>query len=470
MSDRLTGLRQQFAEKDEAYQAAFGDGSGLTAERAMECESLVAEMGELANQIRAEQANSRHAALTEWAAAPQMPVPFGGSMATAAGQGGGTYGNGVTVLGITPSGEAVLENSRRGFEMAYLDPKGMIDKAFGANAFTRCAEDDYKLAWHKMLRGGWHGLSNAEQAALQEGVDTSGGYLVPDDLLNRIIAKEPTPTRVAARTTQLNTSRDAISIPKVNYSTDDLYTTGIRATWTGEIPASATTHRVTEPVFGQVRVPVYTAMLSMPVTNDLVEDSMVGLMDWLGMKFNETIDLLRDNMVLNGTGVNQPMGILANPGGTNHPATVVTGSAAALTGDGLIDLTEALPEQYDENAVLVFNKTNTGKAIRKLKDGDGRPLVSYGAADFGLASGRYREINGYPYIWSGFMPNVGANTYPIVFGDLRGYYLVNRIGFSVQVLRELYAETNQVLLLGRVRFGGMVAEDWRLKIQKVAAS
>jgi HK97 family phage major capsid protein len=62
------------------------------------------------------------------------------------------------------------------------------------------------------------------------------------------------------------------------------------------------------------------------------------------------------------------------------------------------------------------------------------------------------------------MPNTGANNYPIIFGDLRGYYLVNRVGFSVQVLRELYAETNQILLLGRVRFGGGVGEEWRIKV------
>jgi HK97 family phage major capsid protein len=62
------------------------------------------------------------------------------------------------------------------------------------------------------------------------------------------------------------------------------------------------------------------------------------------------------------------------------------------------------------------------------------------------------------------MPNVGTSTYPIIFGDLKGYYHVDRVGFSIQVLRELYAESNQILLLGRLRFGGQVAEDWRLKL------
>ena len=73
-------------------------------------------------------------------------------------------------------------------------------------------------------------------------------------------------------------------------------------------------------------------------------------------------------------------------------------------------------------------------------------------------------LAGKPVVFSAFMPNVGAANNVMIYGDPRGYYLVNRIGFSVQVLRELYAETNQILLLGRIRFGGKVVEGWRMKI------
>ncbi len=387
----------------------------------------------------------------------EQPVPaFSHPGVTAPGQ----------VLGFTKAGETETDNTPgNGFKANSIGP-GHID----AKQFAAIRSTEYKDAFRKMIlggiSGGFAGLSNVEQKTLQEGQDTEGGFLAPEEIINRIIARQPTPARVAGYVSSINTSRDAISIPKVNYSTDDLYTSGMRVTWTGEVPATASASRVTEPVFGQLRVPVYTAMMSIPVTRDLVEDSAVDLMGWLSSKFSETIDLLIDNSILNGSGINQPTGILVNPNGTNQPATVVTGSASALTGDGLINLTEAIPEQYDEASRLVFNKTNAGKAIRLLKDGDGRPLVSNGSIDSGLAMGRYREVNGYPYIWSGFMPNVDTNTYPIIFGDLGGYMLVRRIGFSIQVLRELYAETNQVLLLGRVRFGGMTAEEWRLRIQK----
>lgn len=502
-------LRAQFDTKHKEHAALLAKGAEITAEDVQQAETLLGEMQDLRGRLSVSDSAARQQEagthLRQWADAPRgTSVPFPssngeGTPALPRGESFGTvrpgdpltWGTGGPVhyasdlrdlptplpavmpwgapspglvLGMTAAGETYVEMAKGGIEVVQTGA-GIMRK----DQWEATRSDEYRLAFNRYLKGGWHGMTNGEQAILQEGVDTDGGYLAPAQIINQVVSKEPTPTRVAAMTSQFTTIRDKISLPKVVYSTDDLYTTGMRVTWTGEVPPSATAHRATQPVWGQVNIPVYTAMISLPVTNDLLEDSMIMLEQWLVSKFFETVELLRDNMVLNGTGTSQPSGILQNPGGTDEPATINSGSAAALTGDGLINLTESLPEQYDENAVLVFNKTNTGKAIRLLKDGDGRPLVSYGAGDFGLASGRYREVNGYPFAWSGFMPDVSANTYPIIFGDLRGYFLVTRVGFSVQVLRELYAETNQVLILGRVRFGGDVAEPWRIKIQKTAA-
>ena len=81
-----------------------------------------------------------------------------------------------------------------------------------------------------------------------------------------------------------------------------------------------------------------------------------------------------------------------------------------------------------------------------------------------MSVGGKRQLAGYPVTYSGFMPNRGSANYPVILGDLGGYYLVERVGFSIQVLNEVYAEVNQKVLLGRLRFGGQVAEPWRIKI------
>lgn len=374
----------------------------------------------------------------------------------------------ISLVGTKPSGETIVEEhtDKAGRKSILVNDDGEMlidDKTFKA-----ITSPEYARAFKSYLRVGQNGLKDSELKVLQEGIDTSGGYLVNDEILNRLIAKEPAPTNLASKVSLINTTKDAISIPRVVYTTDNLYTSGMRVTWTGEIPASATAHRVTEPSFGQVRIPVFEAMMSLPLTNSMVEDSGVDIVGWCTGKFNETIDLLFDNMIINGGGATQPDGILINANFITND--VHTGAAAALTWDGLINLLYDLPEQYDRNATVVMNKTNTAKALAGLQDGIGRPYWTVGSQDYGLAGGRInRPLEGYPVLFNAFMPNVGAGNYPVIFGDFTGYYMVRRIGFSIQVLRELYAETSQILLLGRVRFGGQLVEDWRVRGQVVSA-
>lgn len=455
-------IANEIAQKREAISALFKQhGDAMPPEVAADVEAKLGEVDTLKGAHdqaeRMEKAQEENEAeLKRLNGTPSNPLPQ---------QQQGRKAGEVQLEGFEAAGSTTLE--RRGADLSVVYEEGPL--GLDQKTLEVISTADYKRAYRNYMRKGVNELGLGERKVLEAGSDEAGGYLVPDDMLAGIIERKPTPTRLASRVNRLQTSRDALAIARLNYSADDRYTTGIRVKWTGERPASATEHRADDPKFGQVRIPVHTAMLSLGVTLNMIEDSAYPIVSWATGKFQETIELLYEDMIINGSGIGQPVGLLMNPDGEDQPKVVKTGDANLLTGDGLIDLTEDLPEQYDENAVLVFNKTNAGKAIRKLKDADGRPLVSYGAGDNGLASGRFKEVNGYPYLWSGFMPNVGANALPIIFGDPRGYYLVNRVGFSIQVLREKYAEENQVVLLGRVRFGGQPAESWRLRAQKVAA-
>lgn len=455
-------LANEIAQKREAVDALFkqhGDNMPDDVANGVEAELKAIDTleGQRQQAERLEKAQAENEAeIKRLNNTPSNAIPQPGAGAKA-GQ--------VQLEGFTPAGETVLE--RHGADLAVVYEEGPL--GLDQKTLEVISSDEYKRAYRSYLRKGANELGLGERKVLEAGNDEAGGFLVPEDMLQAIIERKPTPTRVAAMVTRLQTSRDALAIARLNYSADDRYTTGIRVKWTGEKPASSTVHRADTPTFGQVRIPIHTAMLSLGATNNMIEDSSYPIVSWAAGKFQETVELLYEDMCLNGDGIGQPAGILMNPDGTDQPKVVKTGDASALTGDGLIDLTEDLPEQYDENAVLIFNKTNAGKAIRKLKDSEGRYLVSYGAGDHGLSTGRYKEINGYGYRWSAFMPNVAANAFPVIFGDPRGYYLVNRIGFSIQVLREKYAEENQVVLLGRVRFGGQPAESWRLRVHKVAA-
>jgi HK97 family phage major capsid protein len=378
------------------------------------------------------------------------------------------------VVGQTAAGDTVLGRRKGSKSLRVLQQHGV--GIFGKRQFEAANAPEYRQGMRDYFAGRYR---SKHFRNLEEGLDPQGGYLAPIETIARLIQRKATPTNVQGLTDVINSTRDAISLPRVSYTgaSDDsggtIYSTGFRVTSTDENPTSDTQALVADTnLFGTTRVSVYTWLIEGILTNNQVEDSMFDPMAWMNGKFVETVELLRDNMILNGTGINMPHGLLENPGGDDfQPAVVNSGVGAApwLAPDGLISISEDIPEQYDDNCRYIFKKTTTGKTIRLFKDAQGRYLFARGVDDSGIVPGRQKTVNGYPCVYSQFMPNPGSNTFPIIFGDLMGYTLVNRIGFSVQVLREVAARRNQVIVLGRVRFGGQVLEPWRLRVQKCAA-
>lgn len=386
------------------------------------------------------------------------------------------------VIGSTKSGHTDLAVGRRGKgdnrTLRLLRSKG--PGIFGQKTFEGIADPGYQRAFAEYMRKGER-LKGVHRRTLEVGLDPQGGSLAPIEMIARLIERKPTPSNVQDLCDFVNSSRDAISLPRVNYqsasddSTGSIYTTGFRATLTDELPTSDTQANVTDTnLFGSVRVQNYTWLIEGALSVNMVEDALFDPITWMNGKFVETVRLLRDNVIINGTGIGQPAGILVNPyagssggvGGTDvlQPQIVVTGAASTILPDSLISISEDVPEQYDDNCRFLFKKTTTGKQIRQLKDSQNRYLFGEGYQDSGLVVGRKRMLNGYPTVFSQFMPDPGASTNPAIFGDFGGVTVVNRVGFSIQILREIAARRNLVIILGRVRFGVQVLEPWRLRV------
>ncbi len=68
------------------------------------------------------------------------------------------------------------------------------------------------------------------------------------------------------------------------------------------------------------------------------------------------------------------------------------------------------------------------------------------------------------------MPTIAANTFPLLFGDPRGYTIVDRIGMTIErFLDGTTAELNLVKYIMRRRLGGQPTELYRFVVQKCAA-
>jgi HK97 family phage major capsid protein len=327
----------------------------------------------------------------------------------------------------------------------------------------------YESAFECYLRYGKDGLEGrpSDRKTLSEGVDTAGGFLVPEDYQARIIKRLPTFATIRPNAMVIQTSRDVVTIPRVNYSSDDKYTSGIRITWTGEQPASATTHRVTDQVYGVEKIPVHTGMASQPISNDLIEDSVFDVIGFSSELFAENIGVGEEAVFTLGTGVAQPMGLMTQVAGAG-PAAVNIGASSLITAAGVIDVFYGLPAQYRQRAQWGINSTSMAN-VEGLTDDNGRYIVSSMVNGSSLETPIVERLKGKPVLYNEHLADEGSNAYPVFFGDLSGYYIVDRVGLSIQVLKERYAEENLTLLLAKKRVGGYCAEPHKIKAGKTPA-
>ena len=445
--DRLTA---EFEAKSKKSNDLLNS-TESTFEQIQEAKGIIEkDLPELKTQIETvgstEELKTRLAGHQQWMNAPAHTLPRPGM---------------AEIIGLKSAGYSQM-GEEKGESVLYSEGEGLLSDA----QMKTLHDPEYATAFKTMLRKkGVNTLSGTEIKTLSEGLDQDGGYLVPVEMLNRIIERKPTPTRISGAVTSLTTSRDALVLPKANYAADDIYTSGIRVNWTGEGGNPGNTG---QPQFGTQRINVYTAMLKLNLTNDVLEDTGFGLQAHVGNKFQETVDILRDVTAVSGTGNGMPRGMLTGIDEVDRIISLASGAAGTFTADQLLEMAYDIPEQYLENLRWLFSRTKTEKVLAKIKDDNKRPL--FYAGDDSYANARPSSLLGFPITRSALMPAPEAGKYPIIFGDLSGYAQVDRVGFSVRVLDQTEAENNQIVLLGRLRMGGDVIEPWKMRAMQIRAA
>jgi len=325
------------------------------------------------------------------------------------------------------------------------------------------ADPEYLKAFGTLLRAG--GViekvkSVDARKALVEGIDSDGGQLVPAQILAGILMKSPAPTRILDNIQVITVSSDKAMMLRSIYNTDDLYSSAVRVYKTGEGALATVTDK---PQFGTLTIDIHNFTAELAIQRQLLEDTAFDLLGFIAQEFRNACNGFAADKVLNGSGVNEHFGILTRVGQDGKgPAVINSGSASAITWTGLRQVKNAVPEQYDGNSKYYFNKKSTQDAIEALVDGNNRPLWPESQRS-GLESGTPGTLQGYAYVREARMPDVGASTYPVLFGDMMGYGRAIRLGMTLEPYRELEARRGQVVFLLRMREGGEILEPWRMK-------
>ena len=311
------------------------------------------------------------------------------------------------------------------------------------------ASDEYRTSFWDMMRS--KAPLPSVVNALQEGTDSEGGYLVPDEYERTLVEalEEENMFRQLAKV--IRTSSGDRKIPVV--------ATKGTASWIDEEGA----YTESDDSFGQVSIGAYKVGTMIKVSEELLNDSVFDLESYIAKEFARRIGAKEEEAFFTGDGSGKPLGILAATGGAETGVTAA--SSTALTADELMDLFYSLKSPYRKKAVWVLNDS-TIKAVRKLKDSTGQYLWQPS-----LVAGTPDTLLGRPVKTSAYMPVIAAGAKTIAFGDFSYYWIADRQGRSFKRLNELYAANGQVGFLGSQRVDGklVLSEAVKVLAQKASA-
>lgn len=280
-----------------------------------------------------------------------------------------------------------------------------------------------------------------EKRALGTVSGTTGGFTVPQGFY-RILedAMLAYGGMRQARTTILRTaSGEPLPMPTAN----DVDNEGI-------IISENPTEKIPEQdlTFGQEVLGAYMySSKAIRVSYQLLQDSAFDLPSYIAQKLGERIGRVTNRHFTVGSGSGEPRGVV-----TMATVGVTAAAADAITDLELVDLIHSVDPAYRSQAEFMFHDL-TLRELKKLRDGDGRPLWLPG-----LAVREPDTILGHRYVVNSHMPQMGAGNTNILFGDFSRYYIRDVMDVTLVRLDEVYAEYGQVAFLAFSRHDGVLLD------------
>lgn len=237
--------------------------------------------------------------------------------------------------------------------------------------------------------------------ALSEGVDSEGGYLVPDEFEHTLVTSLADQNVMRGLAKVIQTTSGDRKIPVVS--------THGTAGWLDE----GKPYTESDEAFTQVTLSAFKLGTFLKISEELLNDAAFDVESYLAAEFARRIGAAEEEAFLVGDGRGKPTGIFAIGGGESG---ITTAKPTDISADELIDLHYSLRAPYRKNAVWLMNDS-TVKTVRKLKDTQGQylwqPALTAGAPDL---------ILGKPVHTSVFAPEIkaGAKTVASVIWAITG--------------------------------------------------
>lgn len=306
---------------------------------------------------------------------------------------------------------------------------------------------DEKHVFRAWACRGWDGMSAAQQQAFRNTLSTTtgseGGYTVQSDVAKALQDALKAYGGVRSVADVFTTAQGN----PLSYPTSD------GTSETGELIAENTTATAADPTFGTVALPVYkfsSKIVAVPF--ELLQDSSIDIEAMVIKRLGQRIGRATNTYFTTGTGTSQPRGVSV-AAGSGKVGT--TGQTLTVIYDDLIDLQHSVDPAYRQAGTCSFMMADSSlKVIRKLKDGQSRPIFVPGY-ETGRPGGEPDTLLGSPVVINQDVAAMAANAKSILFGDFKHYKIRDAMSFTLfRFTDSAYAKLGQVGFLAWARSGG----------------
>lgn len=330
----------------------------------------------------------------------------------------------LTVIENAPSAadDAARESATRMVEndSAEFTPDGTMSAPRGsrANHILRHGSPQYVNEWQEFMRNPLRGPSEYLRA-MNEGTSAAGSAVVPYFL---------DPTIVLTNAGTISPIRGLATVKSITTNIwHGVTSAGVNAEWIGE--ASEVTDA--SPTFVAPSITPYKADAYVQASMELIADAAIS--GEIAMLLGEAKGRLEATAFVTGTGSGQPFGLITALSGSGPSVAGSSGAAGAadLVSADIFALVNALPARWRGNGATFLSSLATINKIRQLNAGTAAYQSTFWA-DFGM--GTPPALIGYPIHEVSDMDTTivsGSNDDVLLFGDIRQYFIVDRIGLEL---------------------------------------
>lgn len=213
-----------------------------------------------------------------------------------------------------------------------------------------------------------------------------------------------------------------------------------------------------DPTFGNNTLRAYNLTTNaIRVPNQLLQDSGIPMETLLVDLLAERAGRRMNIGLTNGTGANQPHGLVT----ATSSSTVASASSTTISYANLLNLQHAIDPAYRNSPSVAWQFSDqTLRAIRGIVDADGRPAWMP-ALSASLTEGAPGLLLGFRYFINQNMANIGSatGTKIVLFGD-HSKYKVRRVGgLAIGRSNDLGLLTNTTIFVGFARYDGRLVQN-----------